>query len=66
MRPDSAPALFGAPVAQRVELVLYRDGAPWVLSVAPGVERFIGRYPRIEGIDAKAPLLDYRLVHAAG
>ena len=66
MRSDFAPALFGAPVAQRVELVLYRDGSPWVLSVAPGVERFIGRYPRVEGIDAGAPLLQYLIVHAAG
>jgi hypothetical protein len=36
------------------------DGSPWVLRVTPGVERFIGYYPRLAGIDAGGPLLRYR------
>ena len=50
----------------RTELVLRRpDGAAWVLSMSAGVERFIGWYPRVDGLDAGGPLLSYRIVHPA-
>jgi hypothetical protein len=67
MRPDPSRPFFRAAAAQRIELMLYRaDGAPWVLSVSPGIERFIGHYPRLDGIEARTPLLEYRVVQAAG
>ena len=51
--------------AARVELVLTScTGAPWQLSVSPGVERFIGRYPRIDGLVAEGALLEFRTVTA--
>ncbi|MFN3388222.1 MAG: hypothetical protein ACK40O_04775 [Allosphingosinicella sp.] len=52
--------------APRVELVLrLPDGAPWRLSVSAGVERFIGHYPRLDGIAGGGPLLEYRAVSTA-
>ena len=46
----------------RLELVLrLPDGSPWRLTVSPGMERFIGYYPRIEGIDPGGPLLRFRV-----
>ena len=59
------PRSFAAEAA-RVELRLRRaDGALWVLSVSAGVERFIGYYPRIDGIVAEGVLLEYRPTQAA-
>ena len=50
----------------RLELVLrLADGTPWSLIVSPGTERFIGYYPRVEGIDAGGPLLRFQVVHSA-
>ena len=67
MRPDCPRALFSAATAQRLELVLYRsDGSPWVLSVSPGIERFIGYYPRVDNLVTRTPLLEYRTVRVAG
>ena len=44
----------------RLELTLrLADGRPWRLTLSPGMERFIGYYPRIEGIDAGGPLLRF-------
>lgn len=61
------PALLAAiadPV--RVELVLNTpDGRPWRLTVSPGMERFIGYYPRVEGIDPGGPLLRFALANRA-
>lgn len=61
------PALLAAiadPV--RVELVLrLEDGSPWRLTLSPGMERFIGYYPRVEGIDAGGPLLRYGVADPA-
>ena len=49
----------------RSELVLrLPDGSPWVLGMSAGMERFIGWYPRVDGIDAGGPLLCYRAVQA--
>jgi hypothetical protein len=58
----NAYALFSpVPFAPRLELVLrLADGSPWRLSVSPGIERFIGVYPRIDGIDAGGPLLRFQ------
>ena len=59
---QSAPAA-GAP---RVELILrLSDGSPWRLSVSPGVERFIGHYPRLPGFEGESRLLLYRSVAPA-
>ena len=52
--------------AARVELRLrLPDGAPWVLSVSAGVERFIGPYPRLGGIMSDGPLLEFETVQPA-
>jgi hypothetical protein len=59
MEPRLASLFFPLP-AGKVELVLrLPDGAPWTLSVSPGIERFIGYYPRLDGIDPGGPLLEY-------
>jgi hypothetical protein len=66
MRPEAAKSMISASEALRSELVLrLPDGGAWVLSVSPGIERFIGFYPRLDGIDAGGPLLEFRTVHAA-
>ena len=61
------PALLSAvadPV--RLELVLrLADGSPWRLTVSAGMERFIGYYPRVDGIDAGGPLLRFRIADPA-
>jgi hypothetical protein len=50
----------------RLELVLrLADGSPWRLTVSRGMERFIGFYPRIDGIDAGGPLLRFAPAEAA-
>ena len=52
--------------APRLELVLrLADGSPWRLTVSPGVERFIGYYPRVDGIDAGGSLLRFRVADPA-
>jgi hypothetical protein len=54
-------------LAVRRELSLRTgDGEDWVLSVSPGVERFIGAYPRLPDFDVGAPLIAFRTVAAAG
>jgi hypothetical protein len=55
------PAAFFLPRrTETVELVLrLPDGSPWSLSFSPGIERFIGRYPRLEGIDPGGSLLEF-------
>jgi hypothetical protein len=62
MRTASPSPFFAAAVRGRVELVLQaEDGSEWTLSVSPGVEQFIGYYPRICGIASpEGPLLAYR------
>jgi hypothetical protein len=50
----------------RLELALrLADGGTWRLSVSAGMERFIGYYPRVEGIDAGGPLLRFRVAGTA-
>jgi hypothetical protein len=47
--------------ATTVELVLrLPDGRPWSLTFSPGIERFIGYYPRLDGIDPGGDLLSFR------
>ena len=54
------------PDTPRVELVLrLADGNPWRLTLSPGMERFIGAYPRVEGIDAGGPLLRFEVADPA-
>jgi hypothetical protein len=67
MRVQGVKPLFSVSEAPRVELSLFdAEGLPWTLSVSPGIERFIGFYPRLDGIDGGGPLLEYRTVHTAG
>lgn len=49
---DSMPSL-------ELELRL-EDGRPWRLIVSPGMERFIGYYPLVDGLDAGGALLRFR------
>jgi hypothetical protein len=45
---------------KRMELILRTpEGAPWCLTISPGIERFIGYYPRLDGIDPGGPLLEF-------
>jgi hypothetical protein len=45
-----------------LELVLrLEDGSPWRLTVSAGMERFIGYYPRVEGLDCGGPLLRFEV-----
>jgi hypothetical protein len=47
--------------ATMVELVLrLPDGRPWSLTFSPGIERFIGYYPRLDGVDPDGALLTFR------
>lgn len=49
----------------RIELVLrLEDGSPWRLTVSRGMDRFIGYYPRVDGLDAGGPLLRFQAVNA--
>jgi hypothetical protein len=44
----------------RVDLVLrLPEGEPWVVSFSPGIERFIGHYPRFEEIAPEGTLLTF-------
>ncbi|HEY5724270.1 MAG TPA: hypothetical protein VIT45_18315 [Allosphingosinicella sp.] len=66
MREDESAFLLGAP-ATRLELALTRpDGEPWSLTVSPGIERYIGFYPRIEGFACAGPVLVYRSLAVPG
>jgi hypothetical protein len=48
----------------RMELVLSRhDGTPWTLTMSPGMERFIGHYPRLPRLVVEGPLLAYRVAY---
>jgi hypothetical protein len=59
--------MFSARQFPRIELLLWQaDGQPWSVSFSPGIERFIGAYPRLDGIDAGGPLLEYRAVAPIG
>jgi hypothetical protein len=47
--------------AEKLELVLrLPDGRPWSLTFSPGIERFIGYYPRLDGVDPGGALLSFR------
>ncbi|MBV8685471.1 MAG: hypothetical protein JOZ90_04345 [Alphaproteobacteria bacterium] len=54
---------FSAARNIRLELPLRdAEGEAWVLNFSAGMERFIGAYPRLAGIDPGGPLLRFRLV----
>jgi hypothetical protein len=58
--------MFDADTFPRLELALLTpEGQPWVLKLAPAMVRFIGHYPRVEGIGTDSPLLEYRIAHGA-
>ena len=55
----AAPSGDSANLA-RVDLVLrLPEGEPWVVSFSPGIERFIGHYPRLEAIAPEGTLLTF-------
>jgi hypothetical protein len=59
MSSGSPPFRFGD--GPLLELMLRdRDGAPWVLSLSAGMERFVGAYPRLDGFGGEGPLLVFR------
>jgi hypothetical protein len=59
MFPDPSPFRFGEAVT--IELVLRdADGAPWILSLSTGMEKFIGAYPRLDRFGGEGPLLVFR------
>jgi hypothetical protein len=63
IHPAFLPAIAAPP---RVELLLrLEDGSPWSLSVSAGIERFIGYYARVDGIDSGEPLLHFQAVDPA-
>jgi hypothetical protein len=41
------------------------DGSPWRLTVSAGMDRFIGYYPLVDGLDAGGPLLRFRIADPA-
>lgn len=55
---DEIPA-FAIPYMSELELRL-SDGTAWTLQVSPGVERFIGRYPRLPEMAPAGGLLTFR------
>lgn len=58
--------LFDGFEPARVQLVLVGpDEGEWTLTVSAGMERFIGFYPRLEGIASDGPLLRYRVADPA-
>ena len=60
MKSGFTPIMLPAALAPRVALVLNGlDGAPWRVTFSPGVERFIGHYPRLDGIARGGPLLTF-------
>lgn len=59
--------MFSATVLSRVELrISLPDGSPWSVAFSPGIERFIGHYPRVEGIDSGGPLLAFHRADPTG
>jgi hypothetical protein len=58
IHPAFLPAMSAG---HRVELELrLDDGSPWILTVSAGMERFIGYYPKVDGIESDGPLLSFR------
>ena len=58
--------MFSATVLSRVELrIAHPDGSPWSVDFSPGIERFIGAYPRIEGLVPDGALLAFERVETA-
>lgn len=61
MQPQSRALMFPRAESAQVELILTRhDGTPWVLSMSAGIERFVGRFPRLPRLLIDGPLLSYR------
>jgi hypothetical protein len=58
--------MFSSIIARRVELVLRQpDGRPWSVTFSSGIERFIGSYPRLDGVECDGPLLEFSLLDPA-
>ncbi|HEU0134944.1 MAG TPA: hypothetical protein VFR28_08980 [Allosphingosinicella sp.] len=60
IREAIAPSPPASASVGRVDLVLrLPEGEPWVVSFSPGIERFIGHYPRFEAIAPEGTLLTF-------
>ncbi|QAY77780.1 hypothetical protein [Sphingosinicella sp. BN140058] len=58
---QSKTFLFQSAAPGRIELVLpTAEGGAWTLTMSVGVERFIGRYARLNRLLVDGPLLDLR------
>jgi hypothetical protein len=58
--------MFSATVLSRVELrISSPEGGPWSVTFSPGIERFIGAYPRIDALDCEGGLLRFERVETA-
>jgi hypothetical protein len=58
IHPAFLPAIAACP---RVELLLcLEDGRPWPLTVSAGMERFIGYYPKVDGLRSDGPLFTFQ------
>jgi hypothetical protein len=54
------PAGLPARPDPKVQLLLRTPGGDrWQLALSPGMERFIGHYPRVPGLGSGGPLLRY-------
>jgi hypothetical protein len=64
--PEEPGFMFRGAEPPKVELLLrLADGSPWTLTISAGIQRFIGYYPRIRGIDFEGSLLTYRAAYPA-
>ncbi len=53
---------FQAPSAARIRLLLLDDsGGHWCVTMSPGVERFIGCYPRLDAFVGDEQVLRYEV-----
>lgn len=64
MSAQSQTFMFQTVAPGRVALVLpTAEGRPWTLTMSSGVERFVGRYARLNRLLIDGPLLDLRTEH---
>ncbi len=63
---NTDPQIPVRPETARLELVLRAgDGGEWRLILSAGMDRFIGRYPLVDGLGSAGPLLRFRTAHPA-
>ncbi|HEX2763231.1 MAG TPA: hypothetical protein VHM92_05220 [Allosphingosinicella sp.] len=65
MRIDPSMFFSGCGPARVALVLIDADQGEWTLTVSSGMERFIGFYPRLDGIASDGPLLRYRVADPA-